>query len=65
MNWLSLRNNRLKFKTSWKLLIILGGIYRIYLKWTKNNQRDHNMQRLDLETLGLQLIIPKILSWHC
>ena len=38
MNWLSLRKNNLKFKT-FKLLILIRGLYRVYLKLMKENQK--------------------------
>ena len=61
MNSLSLRNNRLKFKTARKLPIILGGSYRIYHpNLIQESQRISTCNRLDLQRLGSQpVVVPK------
>jgi hypothetical protein len=47
-------DDRLKFRTAEKLLIILRGIYRIYPNLTKENRRMSTCNRLNLQTLGSQ-----------
>ena len=64
MNRLSLRNNWLKFKAAGKLPIVLRGIYRIYLNLVKENRRMSTCNRLDLQTLGSQPVMPKNLPDH-
>ena len=65
MNRMSLRNNRLKFNTAGNLPIIFRGIYRIYFNLTKKNRRMSTCNRLDLQTLGSQPVMPKNLPDHC
>jgi hypothetical protein len=65
MNRLSLRNNWLNFKTSGKLLTILEEIYGIYPNSMKKNWKMSTCNRLNLETLGSWLIMPKNLPGHC
>ena len=48
-NQLSLRNNWLKVKTLEELLVIFRGIYRIYLKFMKKNQKMSTCNQLNLE----------------
>jgi hypothetical protein len=53
--------------TGWsagKLPVILRGIYRIYPHLTKENRRMSTCNRLDLQTLGSQPVMPKILPDH-
>jgi hypothetical protein len=50
MNWLSLRNNQLKFETLRKLTHHFRGMWKTYLKSIKENL---NMLPVGLETLGL------------
>ena len=64
MNRSSLRNNRLKFKTTWKLPIILEEFHRIYPNLLKENRRMSTCNRLDLQTLGSQPVMPKNLPDH-
>jgi hypothetical protein len=42
----------------------LRGIYRIHPNLIKENQRMSTWNRLDLQTLGSRLIVPKILPDH-
>ena len=59
-NWLSLRNNRLKFKTARKKITdCFRRIYRIYVKVMKKNRKITTCNWLDLETLGLWPRMPK------
>ena len=51
MNRLSLKNNRLKFKTAEKITDYFRGIYRIYLNLLKRNRRMSTGNQLDLQTL--------------
>ena len=65
MNWLSLRNNRLKFKTSRKLpWIIPQKSLEESIEYTskifKKIQKITTCNWLDLETIGSRLIMPKI-----
>ena len=56
--------NRLKFKTAGKLPIILE-FHRIYPNLVRENRRIWTCNRLDLQTLGCQLVImPKNLPDH-
>ena len=48
MNWLSLKNNRLKFKTPEKTTDNFIRIYGIYLEFVKEIPRDHNMSLIGL-----------------
>ena len=60
MNWLSLRNNRLKFKTAFmKITDHCREIYRILPNLIKENRRMSTCNRLGLQTLGSQPIMPK------
>ena len=63
MNWLSLRNKRLKFNTSAKPSIILVE-FREYSIIPQSNKENETMStchnRLDLETVGSRLVMPKI-----
>ena len=65
MNRLSLRNNRLKFKTAGKLPIILENfIKHTPHSWRKTGGCEH-VNRLDLQTLGSQpMRMPKNLPDH-
>ena len=66
MNRLSLRNNRLKLETAGKLPIILEEFYRIYPNLIKEIRRmSTTCNRLDLQTLVFQPIMPKNLPNHC
>ena len=51
-NWLSLRINRLKFKTAGELLIVLEEFIEQASNELKQNQRMSTCNRLDLESLG-------------
>ena len=65
MTRLRLRNNRLKFKTTaGKLPIILRKTYRIYPNTIKDNWRMSTYNRLDLQTLRSQPVMPKNLPNH-
>jgi hypothetical protein len=64
MNRLSLRNNRLKFKTSGNLLIILEE-FKAHTVPQQKNRKMSACDRLDLETFGSQPIMPKYLPGHC
>ena len=67
MNRLSLlQMNRLKFKTARKLPIILEEFIEIYPNLIKENRRMSTCNRLDLQTLGSQPVMPKNLpdDWH-
>ena len=44
---LSLRNNWLEFKSSWKLPIILEGIYRKYIDLVKKTRKNTTCNMLD------------------
>jgi hypothetical protein len=64
MNRLSLRNNRLKFiKIAGKLPIILEEFIE-YTQFNKGNHRMSICNWLDLQTLGSQPVMPKILPDH-
>ena len=66
MNRLSLRNNRLKFKTAGKLLISLEEFIEYTPNSIKENRRMLTCNQLDLQTLGSQPIsMPKNLPDHC
>ena len=58
MNRLSLRNNRLKFKTAGKITDHFRGIYRIYPNLTNENRRMSTCNRLDLQIPGSQPVMP-------
>ena len=63
MKQLSLRNNRLEFKTAGKLPIIL----EVFIEYaiTKENRKMSTCNRLDLGILGYRLVImPKNLPGH-
>ena len=62
MNPLNLRNNRLKFKTPWKLLLNLEEFYGIYLKLVKKNRNITTCNQLDLGTLRSVFKI-EVLIW--
>ena len=65
MNWLSLRNNRLKeVQDCMKITNHFTGIYRIYPSLIKENRRMSTCNRLDLQTLGSQPVMPKNLPDH-
>ena len=65
MNRLSLRNNRLKFKSSGCLLIVIEDFYGICLKLMKKNRKNMSTcDRLDLETLESPPVMLKILPRH-
>ena len=66
MNRLRLRNNRLKFKTSGKLPIILEEFIEEYTPNLINeNQRMSTCNQLDLQSLGSQpTTLPKNLPDH-
>ena len=65
MNRLSLRDNRSKFKTAGKLPVMhFGGIYRICPNLMKENRRMWTCNRLDVQTLGSQPVMPKNLPDH-
>ena len=64
MNRLSLRNNRLKFKTAGKLPIILEEFYSMYPNLIKENLRMWTCHRLDLQTLGSQPVVMPIILPH-
>ena len=57
MNRLSLRNNRLKFKTAGKTIDHLREMYRIYPNLIKEKRRMSTCNRLDSQTLGSQPVI--------
>ena len=58
MNWLSLRNNLLKFKIFKRIADSLRGLYGIYLKSRKENRKITTCDWLGLETpLGSQPIM--------
>ena len=65
INRLSLRNNRLKFKTAGNLPINLEEFYRIYPNLIKESWTMSTCNRLDLQTLGSQMVMPKNLPDHC
>ena len=52
MNWLSLKNNWLEFKSSRKLPIVLEEIYRMNLKLAKKYWNITTYNRLNLGTIG-------------
>ena len=54
-----LRNNRLKVQDFRRITDRFRGIYRIYIKWMKRNQKMSTCNRLDLESLGSWLTMPK------
>ena len=64
MNLLSLRNDRLKLKTAGKLPIILEESIEYTSILIKENQRMSTCNRLDLQTLGSQQVMPKNLPDH-
>ena len=51
MNWLSLKDDQLKFKTSRKLPIVLEEIYGMNLKLAKETWNITTYNQLDLETI--------------
>ena len=59
MSRLSLRNNRLKFKTPRKLPFILEEFYRIYPNFLKENQRVSMCKRL-VNNQALNQLYPRI-----
>ena len=59
MSQLSLRNNRLKFKTPRKLPFILEEFYRIYPNFLKENQRVSMCKRL-VNNQALNRLYPRI-----
>ena len=65
MNQLSLRNNRLKFKASWKLPIIVEESIEHPSNWVRKNWKLTTYNWLDLETLGFWPIMPKIFPRRC
>ena len=66
MNWLSVRNNQLKFKASRKNTNQFRGFYGILcLKLIQQNRKNITCNWLDLKTLGFRLIMLKILLGHC
>ena len=65
MNRLSLRNNRLKFKTAGKLPIVSEEFKEHTPILMKQNRRMSTCNRLDLQTLGSQPIIPINIPDHC
>ena len=67
MTQLSLRDNWLKFKTAGKSPVILEKNPRIYPNLMKETRRMSTCNRLDLQTLGSQSIMPKNLPdyWFC
>ena len=64
MNRLSLRNNRLKFKNSGELPITLEEFIKYSPFFIKENRRMSTCNRLDLQTLGSQPVMPKNLPDH-
>ena len=66
MNRLSSRNNQLKFETAGNLPIILEEFIEIYPNLIKENRKMSTYNRLDLQTLGSQPVMPKNLPdhWH-
>ena len=64
MNRLSLKHNRLKFKIAGILPIILEEFHKIYPNLIKENRRMSTCTRLDLQTLGSQLVMSKSLPNH-
>jgi hypothetical protein len=58
MKWLRSRYNWLKFKTSRKLQIILEDFEEYTLNY-KEESKDVNRNRVDLETLGSLPIMPQ------
>ena len=64
MNRLSLKNDRLKFKTIGKLPIILEECIEYTPIVMKENRRMSTCNRLDLITLGSQPVMPKNLPDH-
>ena len=70
LNRLSLRNNQLKFKIAGKLRIIFEEfieytpIYQSFYENRKENRRMWTCNRLDLQTLGSQPVMPKNLPNH-
>ena len=65
MNWLSLRNNRLKFKTAEKLSIILEEFVEYTPNLIKENRRMWTCNRSDLQSLGSQpVVMPKNIPYH-
>ena len=65
MNWSSLRYNRLKFKTSWKLMIILEESMECALNERKRNRKMSTCYQLDLESPYLHQICPKYFPGTC
>ena len=65
MNWLSLRDKWLRFKTSGRLPIVLEESIEEYTSMKPNNPKDVNIDivtGLDLGTLGSRPIMPKMAS---
>ena len=58
------KNDQLKVEISGRLPICFRGICRMNLKSVKKNRKITTCNRLDLETLGFWLIMPKILPGH-
>ena len=59
MNWLSLRNDRLKLKTAGKVPIIFKESIEYASNFIKENRRMSTCNRLDLQTLESQPVMPK------
>ena len=58
-------NELLEVQDYWKITDHFRGIYRIYPNIIKENRRISTCNRLDLQTLGSQLIMLKNLPDHC
>ena len=65
MNRFSWRSNRLKFKTTENLPIILEEFIEYTPNLIKEKWRMSTCNWLDLQTLGSQPVMPKILPDHC
>ena len=62
MNWLSLRNNRLKFKTAGKLPIILEEFIEEYNQFSKGKPNDVNMKPVGLANTRISTIYAQKIS---
>ena len=65
MNRLSLRSQRLKFKTAGKFPIVLEQSMEYTSKLIKKNWKISTCSQLDLDTLGSRPIMHKNLPGHC
>ena len=64
-NWQLVTNEPVEVQDHMKITDHFKGIYRIYPNFMKENRRMWTCNRLDLQTLGSQPVMPKNLPDHC